>query len=70
MIVLQHGLGDDAKAWTHYGGANTTLDDLINQGKATPMIMVNTLGYGTATGGLGIDRRRCSGTSCAFSTKR
>ena len=55
VIVLQHGLGDDAKAWTHYGGANTTLDNLINQGKATPMIMVNTLGYGTANGGLGID---------------
>ena len=55
VVVLQHGLGDDAKAWTQYGGANTTLDNLINQGKATPMIMVNTLGYGTANGGGGID---------------
>jgi enterochelin esterase family protein len=55
LIVLQHGLGDDAKAWTQYGGANITLDNLINQGKATPMVMVNTLGYGTANGGAGID---------------
>jgi enterochelin esterase family protein len=55
ILVLQHGLGDDAKAWTQYGGANTTLDNLINQGKATPMIMVNTLGYGTSNGGVGID---------------
>ena len=61
VIVLQHGLGDDAKAWTHYGGANTTLDNLINQGKAAPVIMVNTLGYGTANGGLGIDAPEMQG---------
>ena len=61
VIVLQHGLGDDAKAWSHYGGANTTLDNLINQGRATPMIMVNTLGYGTANGGLGIDAPEMQG---------
>jgi enterochelin esterase family protein len=55
VVVLQHGLGDDAKAWTQIGGANTTLDNLINQRLATPMIMVNALGYGTANGGAGID---------------
>jgi enterochelin esterase family protein len=61
VVVLQHGLGDDAKAWTHYGGANTTLDNLINQGKTTPMIMVNSLGYGTANGGAGIDAPEMQG---------
>lgn len=55
VVVLQHGLSEDAKSWTLYGGANTTLDNLINQGKATPMIMVNTLGYGMASGPPGID---------------
>ena len=28
------------------GSANVILDNLIAQGKAKPMIMVNTLGYG------------------------
>jgi enterochelin esterase-like enzyme len=54
VVVLCHGLGDDAQAWVAFGGANITLDNLINQGKATPMIMVNPLGYGTNNGGTGI----------------
>ena len=49
MFVL-HGLGDDAAAWTNVGGANTILDNLINQGKMRPVVMVNTLGYGTPEG--------------------
>jgi enterochelin esterase family protein len=32
------------------GAANVILDNLIAQGKAKPMIMVNTLGYGTTDG--------------------
>src|ERR1700691_3701690 len=30
--------------------ANVILDNLINQGAAKPMVMVNTLGYGTSDG--------------------
>ena len=38
---------DDAYGWISVGAANVILDNLIAQGKAKPMIMVNTLGYGT-----------------------
>jgi enterochelin esterase family protein len=50
VFFVLHGLGDDAAAWTNVGDANTILDNLINSGKAKPMIMVNTLGYGTPEG--------------------
>jgi enterochelin esterase family protein len=50
VLYLLHGLGDDAAAWLNVGAANVILDNLINQGKAKPMIMVNTLGYGTPDG--------------------
>jgi enterochelin esterase family protein len=53
VLFLLHGLGDDAAGWLNVGAANTILDNLINQGKAKPMIMVNTLGYGTADGPAG-----------------
>jgi enterochelin esterase-like enzyme len=56
VLILQHGLGDEANAWIDVGGANVTLDTLINQGKAVPMIMVNTHGYGTAAGPADVDR--------------
>ncbi len=46
VLYLLHGLSDDASAWTTAGRANVILDNLIAQGKAKPMIMVNTLGYG------------------------
>ncbi len=50
VFFLLHGLGDDASGWGTVGAANVILDNLINQGKAKPMIMVNTLGYGTPDG--------------------
>jgi enterochelin esterase family protein len=53
VLYLLHGLGDDAKAWIEVGAANVTLDTLINQGKAEPMVMVNPLGYGNADGPAG-----------------
>jgi enterochelin esterase family protein len=46
VLYLLHGLSDDASGWTTAGRANVILDNLIAQGKAKPMIMVNTLGYG------------------------
>ncbi len=54
VLFLQHGLYEDAKSWIQQG-ANTTLDNLIYQGKAVPMIMVASLGYGTANGPADID---------------
>ena len=50
VLFLLHGLGDEASGWTTVGAANVILDNLINSGKSKPMIMVNTLGYGTADG--------------------
>jgi enterochelin esterase family protein len=46
VLYLLHGLSDDASGWTTAGRANIILDNLIAQGKAKPMIMVNPLGYG------------------------
>jgi enterochelin esterase-like enzyme len=54
ILFLQHGLSEDAKSWIQQG-ANTTLDNLIHQGKAVPMIIVASLGYGTANGPADID---------------
>ena len=52
MFVL-HGLGDDAERWMNGGAANVILDNLIAQGKAVPMVMVTTLGYGVSNGPAG-----------------
>jgi len=53
VLYLLHGLGDDAQSWLTQGNANVIMDNLIAQGKAKPMIMVNPLGYGHAGGGQG-----------------
>ncbi|MGC2657473.1 MAG: alpha/beta hydrolase-fold protein [Bryobacteraceae bacterium] len=46
VLYLLHGYSDDASGWTAVGYANFILDSLIQQGKAKPMIIVMTLGYG------------------------
>jgi enterochelin esterase-like enzyme len=46
VLYLLHGYSDDASAWTAVGRANLILDNLIAQGKAKPMLIVMTLGYG------------------------
>lgn len=46
VLYLLHGYSDDASGWTAVGKANVILDNLIAQGKAKPMIVVMTLGYG------------------------
>lgn len=53
VLYLLHGLGDDAERWMNAGGANVILDNLIAQGKAVPMVMVTTLGYGVSNGPAG-----------------
>lgn len=54
VIFLLHGLSEDARSWIQQG-ANTTLDNLIRQGKAVPMLMVAPLAYGMPNGPAGID---------------
>ncbi len=46
VLYLLHGYSDDASGWTAVGKANVILDNLIAQGKAKPMVIVTTLGYG------------------------
>jgi enterochelin esterase-like enzyme len=46
VLYLLHGYSDDASGWTAVGRANVILDNLIAQGKAKPMVVVMTLGYG------------------------
>lgn len=50
VVVLLHGLGDQAPDWLAQGGANLTLDGLIAQGKAVPMILVSPSSYGNNAG--------------------
>ncbi|HET7696325.1 MAG TPA: alpha/beta hydrolase-fold protein [Vicinamibacterales bacterium] len=50
VLYLLHGLGDDAERWMNGGAASVILDNLIAQGKAVPMVVVTTLGYGTSAG--------------------
>ncbi|MBS7564940.1 hypothetical protein KHS38_11045 [Mucilaginibacter sp. Bleaf8] len=46
VLYLFHGITDETSAWVTAGRENIILDNLIAQGKAKPMIIVNTLGYG------------------------
>lgn len=46
VLYLLHGYSDAADAWSSVGKANFILDSLIAAGKAKPMIVVMTLGYG------------------------
>jgi len=41
-----HGFSDAADGWLSAGKANFILDSLIDSGKAKPMVVVMTLGYG------------------------
>lgn len=47
VLYLLHGYSDTADAWITLGHANKTLDSLIAQGKAEPMIVVMPLCYRT-----------------------
>jgi hypothetical protein len=46
VLYLLHGFSDAADGWSTVGKANFILDSLIASGKAKPMIVVMTLGYG------------------------
>ncbi|MGC4017718.1 MAG: alpha/beta hydrolase-fold protein [Luteolibacter sp.] len=46
VLYLLHGFSDLANAWSTIGRAPVILDNLIADGKVTPMIVVMPLGYG------------------------
>ena len=47
VLYLQHGYSGDARGWLLGAPANVILDNLIAEGKAKPMLLVMSLGYGT-----------------------
>jgi enterochelin esterase-like enzyme len=58
VLYLQHGMGEDRRAWPTQGRTNLILDNLIAEKKAVPMIVVMedggiTPGVGGARGGTG-----------------
>jgi enterochelin esterase family protein len=46
VLYLLHGWSDDEYGWTAVGHAQYILDNLIDSGRAVPMIVVMPLGYG------------------------
>jgi len=48
VVYLQHGAGEDERGWSTQGRVNFILDNLIAEGKATPMIVVMDNGGGSA----------------------
>ncbi|HZQ20368.1 MAG TPA: alpha/beta hydrolase-fold protein [Terriglobales bacterium] len=46
VLYLLHGFSDDASGWTAVGRANVIFDNLIAEGKMTPMVVAMPLGYG------------------------
>lgn len=47
VFYLQHGSGENETGWSVQGHAGNILDNLIAEGKATPMIVVMDRGYAT-----------------------
>jgi len=56
VLYLQHGMGEDRRAWSNQGRANFILDNLIAEGKAKSMIIV--MEDGGIAAGFGGGRRR------------
>jgi enterochelin esterase family protein len=56
VFYLLHGSGNIDSSWMLTGRANYIMDNLIAEGKARPMIIVNPLGYARAGVGTGPDR--------------
>ena len=56
MFYLLHGSGNIDSSWMLTGRANYILDNLIAEGKAKPMIVVNPLGYARQGVGTGPER--------------
>jgi enterochelin esterase family protein len=60
VFYLLHGSGNIDSSWMLTGRANYIMDNLIAEGKARPMIIVNPLGYARAGVGTGPDRAQDS----------
>jgi enterochelin esterase family protein len=58
VFYLLHGAGNIDSSWMLTGRANYIMDNLIAEGKAKPMILVNPLGYARQGVGVGPDREQ------------
>jgi enterochelin esterase family protein len=47
VLYLQHGAGEDETGWSIQGKMDWIMDNLIAEGKATPMLVVMDRGYAT-----------------------
>src|SRR4051794_37837069 len=56
VLYLQHGAGEDETGWSSQGRVNFILDNLIADGKASPMIIVMENGGGSALFARGMPR--------------
>ncbi len=56
VLYLQHGMGEDRRAWSNQGRTNFILDNLIAEGKAKPFIVV--MEDGGIAAGMGGGARR------------
>jgi enterochelin esterase-like enzyme len=56
VLYLLHGAGNIDSSWMLTGRANYILDNLIAEGKAKPMIVINPLGYARQGIGTGPER--------------
>jgi len=45
LLILQHGSGDNQRAWVEHGKAHWILDNLIAEGKAVPMVVMMLDGH-------------------------
>jgi enterochelin esterase-like enzyme len=50
VLYLQQGAGEDETGWIRQGRANSILDNLLAEGKASPMLIVMDRGYATKDG--------------------
>lgn len=50
VLYLQHGGGEDETGWIRQGRANFILDNLLQAGRAKPMIVVMAYGYARRAG--------------------
>lgn len=48
VLYLLHGAGENERGWSFQGRLNFIMDNLIANGEAVPMIIVNDNGYATA----------------------
>src|SRR5260221_13430791 len=50
ILYLLHGLGDSASSWIANGGVDLTINNLLAQGRAKPLVIVMPLCSGTPSG--------------------